>query len=160
MNLGTLEPRLHSLLRRPNVNNQTQQYQQLVNSSSPIGTMIPTPGMSHSGNSTMAVTSTVDTSMISAGGSNSIAPTTVNTGSLLPTGAGGLHSSSFNRLDGNRKSYNPFVIDTCLAVFATVSQSLLLQALCLMDISSLLPIFPSVLVGTCHQWVLKQLQAK
>ncbi|KAB1212752.1 Histone acetyltransferase HAC12 [Morella rubra] len=100
MNLGTLEPRLHSLLRRPNVSNQTQQYQQLVNSSSPIGTMIPTPGMSHSGNSTMAVTSTVDTSMISAGGSNSIAPTTVNTGSLLPTGAGGLHSSSFNRLDG------------------------------------------------------------
>ncbi|KAF5451942.1 hypothetical protein F2P56_026995 [Juglans regia] len=100
MNLDTLESRLHNLIKRPHLSNQNQQYPQLVNSSSTIGTMIPTPGMSHSANSTMAVASSVDTSMISSSGCNSIMPTTVNTGSLLPTGTGGMRASSFNRADG------------------------------------------------------------
>ncbi|KAE8076126.1 hypothetical protein FH972_014793 [Carpinus fangiana] len=82
------------------MNSQSQQYPQLVNSSSPIGTMIPTPGMSHGGNSTMHVASSVDTSMISAGGPNGIAPTSINTGSLLPSSAAGIHGGSFNRSDG------------------------------------------------------------
>ncbi|KAL6283982.1 hypothetical protein ACE6H2_014911 [Prunus campanulata] len=51
MNMETLESRLHNLIKRPQ--NQRQQYRQLVISSSPIGTMIPTPGMSHNGNSNM-----------------------------------------------------------------------------------------------------------
>lgn len=108
MNLETLESRLHGLIRRSQSNSQSQQYPQLVNSSSPVGTMIPTPGMSHSGNSTMIVASSVDTSMISASGPNSIAPTSINTGSLLPSSAGGIHGGSFNRSDGNVKSYGPF----------------------------------------------------
>ncbi|XP_021819938.1 histone acetyltransferase HAC1-like isoform X2 [Prunus avium] len=97
MNMETLESRLHNLIKRPQ--NQSQQYQQLVNSSSPIGTMIPTPGMSHNGNSNMMVTSSVDASMNTTRGSTSIAPTTVNTGNLLP--AGPLHGGSFNRSDGS-----------------------------------------------------------
>ncbi len=105
MNLDTLESRLHNLIRRTHMNPRAQQYPQLVNSSSPVGTMIPTPGMSHSGNSTMIVSSSVDASMIAASGSNSITPTTVNTGSLLPSG--GIHGGSFNRSDGNMKSFNP-----------------------------------------------------
>ncbi|KAE7997531.1 hypothetical protein FH972_002158 [Carpinus fangiana] len=105
MNLDTLESRLHNLIRRSPMNSQSQQYPQLVNSSSPIGTMIPTPGMSHGGNSTMHVASSVDTSMISAGGPNGIAPTSINTGSLLPSSAAGIHGGSFNRSDGNVKSY-------------------------------------------------------
>ncbi|KAG6725851.1 hypothetical protein I3842_02G051400 [Carya illinoinensis] len=100
MNIDTLESRLHNLIKRPHLSNQNQQYPQLVNSSSAIGTMIPTPGMPHSGNSTMVVASSVDTSMISSSGCNSITPTTVNTGSLLPPGAGGIRGNSFNRADG------------------------------------------------------------
>ncbi|XP_040999545.1 histone acetyltransferase HAC1-like [Juglans microcarpa x Juglans regia] len=100
MNLDTLESRLHNLIKRPHLSNQNQQYPQLVNSSSAIGTMIPTPGMSHSANSTMVVASSVDSSMISSSGCNSITPTAVNTGSLLPTGTGGMRASSFNRADG------------------------------------------------------------
>ncbi|BFG37762.1 hypothetical protein CerSpe_240350 [Prunus speciosa] len=85
MNMETLESRLHNLIKRPQ--NQRQQYQQLVISSSPIGTMIPTPGMSHNGNSNMMVTSSGDASMNTRRASTSIAPTTVNTGNLLPAGA-------------------------------------------------------------------------
>ncbi|XP_044505837.1 histone acetyltransferase HAC1 isoform X3 [Mangifera indica] len=75
-----------------------QRHQQLVNSSSSIGTMIPTPGMSHSVNSSMIVASSVDTSVIASTGSNTIAPSNVNTGSLMS--AGGLQNGSFNRSDG------------------------------------------------------------
>ncbi|KAK7817505.1 histone acetyltransferase hac1 [Quercus suber] len=46
MNLETLESRLHQLIKRSHMNPRTQ-YPQLVNSSSPVRTMIPTPGMSH-----------------------------------------------------------------------------------------------------------------
>lgn len=98
MNLETLESRLQNLIKRSSMNNQNQHYPQHVNSSSPIGTMIPTPGMSHSGNSNVMVTSSVDASMITTSGCSSITPN-VNTGNLLPTG--GLHGGSFNRSDGN-----------------------------------------------------------
>ena len=101
MNMDTLESRLHSLIRRSSLNNQNQQYTtQLVNNNpSPIGAMIPTPGMSHSGTSNMMVASSVDTSMISSSGVNSVAPNNVNTGNILPSG--GLPGGSFNRSDGN-----------------------------------------------------------
>ncbi|KAL3007833.1 hypothetical protein AAZX31_07G000200 [Glycine max] len=46
MNLDTLESRLSNFLRRASMNNHNQQYPQRVNSS-PIGTMIPTPGLSN-----------------------------------------------------------------------------------------------------------------
>ncbi|GAV74228.1 ZZ domain-containing protein/PHD domain-containing protein/zf-TAZ domain-containing protein/KAT11 domain-containing protein [Cephalotus follicularis] len=95
MNLETLEPRLHNFVKRRNDPRYTQQP---INSSPAIGTMIPTPGMSHSGNSNLMVTSSIDTSMIASSGGSSIAPTTVNTGSLMPTG--GIHSGSFSRSDG------------------------------------------------------------
>ncbi|KAM1513062.1 hypothetical protein ACFX1Z_024541 [Malus domestica] len=97
MNPETLESRLHNLIKRPP--NQSQQFQQAVNSSSPAGMMIPTPGMSHSGNSNMMVTSSTDASMNTTRGSTGIAPMTVNTGNLVPTGA--LHGGSFNRSDGS-----------------------------------------------------------
>ncbi|MCI17805.1 histone acetyltransferase HAC1-like, partial [Trifolium medium] len=42
MNLNTLESRLSNFLRRASMGNHNQPYPQLV-SSSPIGTMIPTP---------------------------------------------------------------------------------------------------------------------
>ncbi|XWS11676.1 hypothetical protein CRYUN_Cryun37aG0019600 [Craigia yunnanensis] len=96
-NLSTLEHRLQTLLKGSrNVNNQ--RLPQLVNSASAAaGTMIPTPGMSHSGNPSIMVTSSIDTSMSAANAS--IAPTNVNTGSLLPTG--GMTSGSFGRSEGN-----------------------------------------------------------
>ncbi|XP_050382412.1 histone acetyltransferase HAC1-like isoform X1 [Argentina anserina] len=98
MNLDTLESRLHNLIKRAPQTNQSQQYPQLVNNASPVGTMIPTPGMSHSGNSNMMVTSSMDASMINTGGTTSISSTPVSTGNMLP--GGGLHGS-FSRADGS-----------------------------------------------------------
>ncbi|KAF2312942.1 hypothetical protein GH714_000898 [Hevea brasiliensis] len=97
MNLHTLESRLSSLIKRTPVNNHSHRHMQHVNPSSSIGTMIPTPGLSHSGNSNMMVSS-VDTMMIASGGCDTISATTVNMGSLLPTS--GLHGGSFSRSDG------------------------------------------------------------
>ena len=65
--------------------NHNQQHPQLV-SSSPIGTMIPTPDMSHVTNSIMIMASSMDASMIPACGCNNIAYSSVN---------------SVNRSDGN-----------------------------------------------------------
>lgn len=113
MNLDTLEMRLHNIIKRPSLINQNQQYPQIVNNSSPIGAMIPTPGMSHSGNSNMMVTSSMDASMISSSGVNSIAPNNVNTGNMLPTG--GLPGGSFNRSDGTIDFHASFVL---LVLFA------------------------------------------
>lgn len=96
MNLDTLESRLHSLIKRSPMNNQNQQYQQVVSSSSAISQMIPTPGMAHSGNSKMMVASS-DDSIISA--SASLAPMTASTGSIMQ--AGGINGGSFNRAEGN-----------------------------------------------------------
>ncbi|TXG47367.1 hypothetical protein EZV62_026661 [Acer yangbiense] len=97
MNMETLEPRLSSLIKGRSGNNHNQRHQQLVNSTSSIATMIPTPGMTHSGNSPMMVASSIDSSMIAASGGNTIPPATVTTGSLLSTG--GIQSRSFNRSD-------------------------------------------------------------
>ncbi|XP_038717817.1 histone acetyltransferase HAC1-like isoform X2 [Tripterygium wilfordii] len=101
LNLRTLESRMATLLKRPHASSHNQRYPQLVNSScssNSIGTMIPTPGLSHAGNSNLMVSSAVDTSMIAASVSDSMPPTAVNAGSMLP--AGGLHGGSFNRSDG------------------------------------------------------------
>ncbi|XP_022721383.1 histone acetyltransferase HAC1-like isoform X2 [Durio zibethinus] len=97
INLSTLEHRLQTLIKGSrNVHNQ--RHPQLVNSASaPVGTMIPTPGMSLSGNASVIVTSSIDTSMNAANAS--LAPTTVNTGNLLPTG--GINSGFFSRSEGN-----------------------------------------------------------
>ena len=101
--MSTLEHRLQTLIKMSkNVNNQ--RHQQLVNAASaPVGTMIPTPGMSHSGNPSIVVTSSIDTSMSAVNAS--IAPTNVNTGSLLP--AGGMTSGSFGRSEGKFEPYSP-----------------------------------------------------
>lgn len=114
LNLNTLEHRLSSLIKSRPGNSHNQRHQQLVNSSSTIGAMIPTPGMSQSSNSSLMVTSSVDSSMIAASGGNTVAPTTVNTGSLLSTG--GMQSNSFNRSDGNRiHTMHSFVLISLLS---------------------------------------------
>ncbi|KAJ7962646.1 histone acetyltransferase HAC1-like [Quillaja saponaria] len=99
LNLETLENRLHNLVKRSHLNNQNQQYPQLVSSSSPARMMIPTPGMPHTGNSSMVVTSSVDALVVAGSGCNNTAHTSVNSGSMLPTG--GVHGNSFNRSDGS-----------------------------------------------------------
>ncbi|KAM7478235.1 hypothetical protein LguiA_026448 [Lonicera macranthoides] len=96
LNLETLENRLHVLIKWIFLNNHNQQPLQHVNSSSTIGTMIPTPGMPQSGNSNLMSTSSVDNSMIPSSGYNIIASSTINTGSFLPTATGAMHTGSFN----------------------------------------------------------------
>ncbi|KAI4329468.1 hypothetical protein L6164_021727 [Bauhinia variegata] len=96
-NMETLESRLSSCIRRSSLNNHNQQFAQLV-SSSPVGTMIPTPGMPHVANSSMGVASSMDASIIAASGCHNVAPTSINAGSMIPSG--GMHGSSMNRSDG------------------------------------------------------------
>jgi len=155
LNLNTLESRLCSLIKRSSTNSHNQRHPQLVNSSSSIGTMIPTPGMSNSGNSNM-MTSSVDTMMITSSGCDTIAPPAVNTGSLLPSS--GMHGSSFSRSDGNFKPCVPliFPVNDQFIYFVTMSHNLCLQEICLMDTSSHQPIFPLVLVETCHLWACQE----
>ncbi|KAE8655510.1 Histone acetyltransferase HAC12 [Hibiscus syriacus] len=73
-----------------------QRHPQLVNSAS-AGTMIPTPGISHSGDPSILVSSSIDKSMSATNAS--IAPTNINTGGLLPTS--GMLSASFTGSEGN-----------------------------------------------------------
>ncbi|KAF7846820.1 hypothetical protein BT93_L3699 [Corymbia citriodora subsp. variegata] len=80
MNLGTLESRLLSLIKRPSPNNQNP-----VNPNS-MTMMIPTPGLSHNGSSTMIATSSVAAPLSNMAGSSSMQPTNANTGSLMSSG--------------------------------------------------------------------------
>lgn len=94
MNLETLEARLHVLIKRlPLSNNPNQQYQQPGNASVAVGTMIPTPGVSQSGNSSLNIPSSMDQS---ENGGN----TMVNTGNFIPNPTGVMHNGSFNTSDG------------------------------------------------------------
>lgn len=138
MNLETLENRLRILIRREPMNNTNQQFaHQHINSSSSTSTMIPTPGMPQSGNSSLMVASSVDSSMIASGGSNSIASSAVNAGNFLPTrsNSGGVHGGSFNSSEGTSKllllpkcilvlippSISSNIIQNCRAVAAWIS---------------------------------------
>ncbi|WCJ37189.1 Histone acetyltransferase HAC1 [Euphorbia peplus] len=95
MNLSTLENRLSILInKRAPMSNPSQRHAQIVNPSSSIGTMIPTPGMSHGGNSSL-MGSSVDNGMIASSGCDSVAAATGNTGNLLSTS--GIHGGSFTR---------------------------------------------------------------
>ncbi|XP_070044184.1 histone acetyltransferase HAC1 isoform X2 [Nicotiana tomentosiformis] len=80
LNLNTLENRLHGLIKGLRMNNHNQRVSR-VNSSGPIGTMIPTPGMAQGVNSALIGTSSFDSSMASG---STIASSTVNSGSFLP----------------------------------------------------------------------------
>lgn len=87
VNQSTLEPRLASLIKGRQLNN----YNQRNANSSSVGTMIPTPGLQHSGaNPNMMITSSVDATMT---GSNNITTTAMNTGNLL--NSGGMIGGSF-----------------------------------------------------------------
>lgn len=96
MNLDTLESRLTNFLRQVAMHNHNKQNPQLV-SSSPMGTMTPTPGMSHGSNSSMAVASSIDASRISSSGCNRIVSTSFNGVNMLP--AGGMLGSSKDHKD-------------------------------------------------------------
>ncbi|GFZ08192.1 hypothetical protein Acr_19g0011290 [Actinidia rufa] len=97
--LETLERRLQVLIRRSAMSNHSQQYPQPVSSSSPIATMIPTPGMPLSGSSSRMGTSSVDAPVVAASGGNSILPAT----GFLSTSNGssvGINGGCFNSSEG------------------------------------------------------------
>lgn len=101
MNLGTLEARLQALMAL--IKSKPVAYQrhpQLLNSSPPVGTMIPTPGMSNSANQGMMVTSSMDSSINAT--KATVPSTTVNTGSHLQTGS--TSSDSLSRTEGNQSN--------------------------------------------------------
>ncbi|PIA36995.1 hypothetical protein AQUCO_03100028v1 [Aquilegia coerulea] len=102
MNMDTFDQRLHALIKRLPSSNHSQHLPHLHSSSS-ISTMIPTPGISHSGNMNMTVPSSLDNSVNATSGYNNLVPNTVNNGSLLPNANGsssGLYGGSFHTSDG------------------------------------------------------------
>ncbi|PIN22179.1 CREB binding protein/P300 [Handroanthus impetiginosus] len=97
LNVETLESRLHFLIKSLPTINQNQQFSR-ANSSPSIGTMIPTPGFQQAGNSSLVGTSSVDSSPVPMNSSNTIASSSVNSGSFLPTRhglSGGVHGVSY-----------------------------------------------------------------
>ncbi|XP_051136089.1 histone acetyltransferase HAC1-like isoform X2 [Andrographis paniculata] len=102
VNLATLESRLHYLIKCMPMSNHNQQYSQ-ANSSSSVSTMIPTPGLQQTGNSSLTGTPSVDSSFIVNNNSGMIASSTTNSGNFLPTGNGSsanMHGGSFSSSDG------------------------------------------------------------
>ncbi|VFQ69591.1 unnamed protein product [Cuscuta campestris] len=103
LNLASLESRLHFLIKQiPNSHNPRFSH---VNSSSSIGTMIPTPGMHQTVNSTLIGSSSVDSSIIAGNPGGPITATScINSGNFLPTAngpSGGVHCGSYNSADGS-----------------------------------------------------------
>ncbi|PIN09129.1 Histone acetyltransferase [Handroanthus impetiginosus] len=103
LNVATLESRLHYLIKRLPMTNHNQQFSH-ANSSPSIGTMIPTPGLQQTGNSSLAGTHSVDSSLVvNNSASNTIASSAANSGNFLTTGngsSGNVHGGSFSSSDG------------------------------------------------------------
>ncbi|KAL0319949.1 UNVERIFIED_CONTAM: Histone acetyltransferase HAC1 [Sesamum radiatum] len=109
LNLATLESRLHVLIKRLPMSNHNQQFSH-ANPSMSIGTMIPTPGLQQTGNSSLAGTPSVDSSLVVNNSSNTIASSTANSGNFLPTGngsSGNIHGRSFSSSD--RRSFGRWI---------------------------------------------------
>ncbi|KAG2319822.1 hypothetical protein Bca52824_013035 [Brassica carinata] len=88
LNRSTLEPRIASLIKNRHLNNYNQRH---ANSSS-VGTMIPTPGLSHGGgNPSSTVTPSADATV---SGNNNNTSTAVNTGNVLA--ARGMHGGNMS----------------------------------------------------------------
>lgn len=107
MNLDTLESRLQALLRRQPQANHAPQQSQFMNTPTPVGTMIPTPGMQqqHNMNSNVMVSSAVDHSnMTSASACGGMSSSTQGTGGLMPNSNGSFSSirgGSFHGAEGS-----------------------------------------------------------
>lgn len=93
LNTGTLESRLHNLIKRSSLNSRHP-----PNSSS-VTTMMPTPGMALVGTSNLLSSSSMDASVNSMVGGNVMQPANSNPSSLLSSGV--MQSSSFSHADGN-----------------------------------------------------------
>ncbi|KAL8474236.1 hypothetical protein ACS0TY_030894 [Phlomoides rotata] len=109
LNLETLERRLHMLIKRYPVNNNNQQ---LSHANSSVGTMIPTPGFQQTGNSSLIGTSSMDSSLVSINSSNTIASSTINSGSFFPTRNGSAGSVHGALAGGYQQSSNAFMVNT------------------------------------------------
>ncbi|KAL9228432.1 hypothetical protein vseg_004015 [Gypsophila vaccaria] len=96
LNMNTLEMRLQALVKRPAPTNHPPQHSQFINTPTPVGTMIPTPGLQQNGNSS-AITSTA------TGGSTS--SSTPNAGGSMPTVNGSFCGSLSN---GYQQSVSSF----------------------------------------------------
>ncbi|KAL5708943.1 histone acetyltransferase [Ranunculus cassubicifolius] len=107
LNMDTLDTRLYTLIKRLPASGHSQQLNHNAlphnASSSSISTMIPTPGISHSGNMNLTVTSSLDSSMNPTSGYSALVPNNVNMGSLHQNANGsssGIYGGSFNASDG------------------------------------------------------------
>eukprot|EP01018_Ginkgo_biloba_P007798 Gb_24654 [translate_table: standard] len=103
MDLSTLEQRLQTLAKRIAPSNRNQNFGHHVPSS--VGTMIPTPGLQHSGNvSSMIPTPGSDISMVTGPSTSTVVPNSVGMGSVLPSSnetSGLVHGNSYVATEGN-----------------------------------------------------------
>lgn len=98
LNLATLESRLLVLTRRLR---DPAQSSQLVNSSSAIGAMIPTPGMSHNNNSNMMPPASANSIMVQEASSNNISSSNGSSGRLMQS-TNGSYPGTFHSAEGSR----------------------------------------------------------
>lgn len=100
MTATKIDQQLQAMLRNAHSNNQQSSHH--ISSSSAISTMIPTPGMLHTGSNLNSVVS-VDNTMRNTSAPSMVVQTK-NTGSLLPTANGSVgvgNVASFNTSNGN-----------------------------------------------------------
>lgn len=142
MNGSTLESRIMGLLKSRYLNN----YNQRLADSSSVGTLIPTPGLSHAaGDPSSMVTTPADATLA---GNNNSTSATVNTENLLAGGGNGMHDhEGFFPLECSEILFLEFFISCVPDTLA-----ICLQAISLLDTN----IHLSVPEGTWHPWVLKE----
>ncbi|XP_074287927.1 histone acetyltransferase HAC1-like isoform X2 [Silene latifolia] len=102
MNMNTLESRLTAFVRRPTTNHVLQ-HSQFINTPTPVGTMIPTPGLQNNGSSSVVVSTALDPSMMTAN-TGTTPSSTPSTGSYMPTVNGSfsnMNGGSFRTAEGS-----------------------------------------------------------
>ncbi|CAA2968539.1 histone acetyltransferase HAC1-like isoform X1 [Olea europaea subsp. europaea] len=92
---ATLESRLQLLIKR--MSNHNQQFSH-ANTSSSIGTMIPTPGLPQTGNSILTRASSVDSSVVANNGALSSGYQQSSTGFSISSGGNSMLTSSVQRM--------------------------------------------------------------
>ncbi|KAH9622849.1 hypothetical protein KSS87_007187 [Heliosperma pusillum] len=103
MNMNTLEIRLSALVKRPAQTNHVPQHSQFINTPTPVGTMIPTPGLQNNGSSSVAVSTALDPPMMTAN-TGAMPSSNPNTGSYMPTANGSfshMNGGSFRTAEGS-----------------------------------------------------------
>ncbi|KAK1317719.1 Histone acetyltransferase HAC1 [Acorus calamus] len=110
MNINTLQERVKAVVKSMQNPNHNAPYAHHASSTSSISTMIPTPGISQTGNPNLTVSSSMDNPMAISGSSGTSAPNSRNMGNMLSTANGPaqlVSSGSFSVADESHRVGHP-----------------------------------------------------